>query len=188
MLEVNHKRAEKVIIAILVIGILAMFQPWFESLVSFFEPLAPEANLTRTYRREIAPIVLRYGFYATFLSTVAFIVLSHYSVEDLQRAFAEKGEPLTLLLIALPVIYGFSILINLAWAYPWAAVLGVFNFVFAIAVWNWKRWGLIGLGASALVELGLAVSDSASITLAGFTLLLALVLVALIWPKRARLA
>ena len=187
MLEVNYKRIEKVIIIIMVVGIIAMFQPWFESLLKLFEPLAPEADLARIYRREVAPVVLRYGFYAAFLGTVAFIVLSHYRPEDLPRAFAEKGKALTILLVALPVIYGFSVLFNLAWAYFGATALGVINFVCAIAVWGWKRWGLMGLGVSAVVGLGLALAGLASVSVSGFSFLLAIVLIILIWPKRALL-
>jgi hypothetical protein len=184
MLERNYKKLEKIIVLIMMLGIIAMFQPWFKNIVELFEPLAPEARLGRTFKNEIAPIILRYGFYATFLSTVAFIVISHHSVEDLQKAFREKGVPLTLLLIVLPVLYGFIVLAHLSQAHYYAALLGVINVVCAIAVWNWKRWGLIGLGLTALVELGLTFSGSASIPTAALILVAIIALVSLTWPRR----
>ncbi|MEM7031580.1 MAG: hypothetical protein AAF629_18615 [Chloroflexota bacterium] len=166
MSEQAYQRLEKIIVTIMLLGIVAMFQPWFRAIVELFEPLAPEARLGRTYREEFAPVVLRIGFWATFLGTVAFIVISHYSYEDLQNAALEKGVPLTSLLIMAPVLFGFIIIGHLAWAYYWAAIIGVFNIVFAIAIWNKKRWGLIGLGLTALIELGLAISGSASLPIA----------------------
>ena len=153
--------------------------------MELFDPLAPEARLGRTYRTEIAPIILRYGFFATFLSTIAFIVLSHYSVEDLQTAFEEKGKPLTFLLIMLPVFYGFVVLAHLATAQYYAVILAVIGFICAIAVWNWKRWGLIGLVLTSLIGLGLAFNDLASMPIAILTLLVVIVVVALIWPRRS---
>jgi hypothetical protein len=187
MLEVNYRRLEKTVVILIFVGILAMFQPWFSNLVELFEPLLPEARVGRTFHNEIAPIIFRYGFYATFLSTVAFIVISHYTPKDLRYAFQTKGVALTLLLIILPVFYGFMLLGNLAWAYYTAALLGVVNFVCAIATWNWKRWGPIGLTLSALAELGLALSGSASIPMAMAILIALVALIGLIWPKRAAL-
>lgn len=185
MSQTAYKRLETIIVTIMLLGIIAMFQPWFRNIVELFEPLAPEARLGRTFANDIAPVILRYGFNATFLSTVAFIVISHYSYEDLQKAVTEKGSLLTILLIFAPVIYGFITIGNLAWAYYWAAILGVVNVVCAIAVWNRKLWGLVGLGVTALIEIGLALSGSAWLPLGVFLLSLALVLFALAWPKRA---
>jgi hypothetical protein len=184
MLESNYKRIERIIVVIMILGIIAMFQPWFKNIVELFQPLVPDVRLGRTYTNEIAPIILRYGFYATFLSTVAFNVISHYSVEELQKAFKEKGRPLTFLLIALPVVYFFIILGHLAWAHYYAALLGVVNFVCAIAAWNWKRWGLIGLGLTALVELGLALSGSAAMITTVIILVAVIALGLLAWPRR----
>ena len=184
MSETNYKRLERVFVIVMLIGIIAMFQPWFKNIVEIFEPLAPEARLGRTFRNEIAPMIFRYGFYATFLGTIAFIVISHYSYEDLQKAFRSKGVPLTLLLIILPVVYGFTILAHLAWAQNSAAILGIINFVCAIAVWNWKRWGLIGLGLTALAELGLALSGSAALITTVLILFIIIALALLIWPRR----
>ncbi len=187
MLETNYKRLEKIVIFVMIVGIIAMFQPWFRSMVELFDPLTPDTNLGRNFRQEIAPIIFRYGFYATFLSTVAFIIISHYDADDLRQAFREKGVPLTILLIFLPVVYGFVVIGHLAWAEYDAALLGVINVTCAIATWNWKRWGPIGLGLTALVELGLAFSDLSSRPIAVTIFLAAIVLVALIWPKRAKL-
>ena len=186
MLELTYKRAEKIIVALMILGLVAMFQPWFENLVELFEPLAPDARLGRTYRREIAPVIFRYGFYATFLSTIAFTALGHYSVDDLRRAAKEKGLALTTLLMALPLIYGFSVILNLAWDRPLSAILQVINFICAIAVWNFRRWGLFGLGLVALAELGLFQSDSVSLNGVLVTWLWVIILLGLAWPKRSR--
>jgi hypothetical protein len=187
MLEVNYKRFEKTVIILIFVGILAMFQPWFKNLIELFDPLMPDVRVGRVYTNEIAPIIFRYGFYATFLSTIAFIVISHYTPKDLVYAFQTKGVLLTWLLIVLPVFYGFMLLGNLAWAYYTAAQLCVVNFVCAIAIWNWKRWGLIGLTISALAELGLAFSGSTSMPIAIAILIALVTLIGLIWPKRASL-
>ncbi|MEM7344143.1 MAG: hypothetical protein AAF485_07860 [Chloroflexota bacterium] len=184
MSEAAYKRLERIIVTIMLLGIVAMFQPWFRNIVELFEPLAPDARLGRTFKNEVAPIILRYGFYATFLSTVAFIVISHYSYEDLQKAVKEKGALLTVLLILLPVLYGFLTIGNLAWAFFTAALLGVFNVTFAIALWNKKLWGLIGLVITAVIELILALSGSASLPMGIALLVIAAILFALVWPKR----
>jgi hypothetical protein len=183
MLEINYRRLEKIVVILIFLGILAMFQPWFSSLVELFEPLAPEARLGRTFRNEIAPIIFRYGFYITFLSTVTFIVISHYTTQELRQAFREKGKALTILLILLPVLYGFILLGNLAWANYYATLLGIVNFVCAIAIWNWKRWGLIGLTLSSLAELGLALVGWASLPIAAVLLLTLILVIGLSWPK-----
>lgn len=183
MLEVTYKRLERFILLAILVGIVAMFQPWFTAIVELFEPLAPEARLGRTYTREIAPIIFRYGFYITFLSTIAFIVISHYSVEELETAVREKGALLTMLLIALPVIFGLSVLGELSRAHHTAALLHVANFIFAVAIWNGKRWGVIGLGLAALTGLGLGLTDGAILTLSIILVVLALLGVVLSWPK-----
>ena len=180
-----YKRLEKIIVALILLGIIAMFQPWFKSIVELFEPLAPEARLGRTYKNEVAPVILRYGFYATFLSTVAFIVISHYSYDDLRKAIKEKGLLLTILLVLAPVLYGFIVIANLAWAYYYAAIMGVFSVVFAIALWNKKMWGLIGLGLTALIELVLALTGLASIPTAILLVLIVVILFGLALPKKA---
>jgi|GEM_PF-2652025 len=181
----SYKRLEQIIVAIMLLGIVAMFQPWFRNIVELFAPLAPEARLGRTYTNEIAPIVLRIGFYAAFLGTVAFIVISHYSYKDLRKAVTQKGTLLTILLVLVPVLYGFLTIANLAWAYYLASFLGVFNVVFAIALWNKRFWGLVGLGLTAVIELALAFSGSASLPMAGLLLVIAGALFALSWSKRA---
>lgn len=54
-----------------------------------------------------------------------------------------------------------------------------------MAAWNWKRWGLIGLGLTTVVELGLAFSGAVMIPVAlAFVVVYGLV-VFLIWPRRA---
>ena len=38
------------------------------------------------------------------------------------------------------------------WVLPVLTVFGIANFVFALAVWNWKKWGMYGfVGSSAVV-------------------------------------
>ena len=181
----SYKRLEQIIVTIMLLGIIAMFQPWFKNIVELFEPLAPDARLGRTYKNEIAPMILLFGFWATFLGTVAFIVVSHYSHEDLRKATHQKGTLLTILLVIAPVMYGFIVIANLAWAYNWAAILGVFNVIFAIAFWNKKQWGPIGLGLTALIELGLALSGSAWIPIGLLLLLTVIILAGLAWPRRS---
>lgn len=187
MSEQAYKRLEHIIVTLMILGIVAILQPWFRNIVELFEPLAPDARLGRTYKNEIAPIVLRIGFYATFLSTVAFITISHHSYDDLRKAVTQKGAILTILLVLGPVLYGFIVIGNLAWAYYWGAILGVCNFVFVLAVWNKKLWGLIGLGLAALVELGLALSGLASLPIAVTVVVVAAVIFGLIWPNRTTL-
>lgn len=184
MLATYYKRIEKIILTLIFIGIVAMFQPWFTSIVELFEPLAPDARLGRTFTREVAPVIFRYGFYATFLGTVAFIVISHYSIEDLQRAFQEKGVALTWLLILMPVVYGFALLGELSRGHNYATLLDVVNVICAIAVWNWKRWGLVGLGVVAALDLWLASSGDAIMELAILRMVLAIAVIALFWPRR----
>jgi hypothetical protein len=35
------------------------------------------------------------------------------------------------------------------WMVPVLGILSLANFVFAIGIWNWKRWGMYGFAASA---------------------------------------
>ena len=181
------KRIEQVIVVIMLLGIILMFQPWFSSIVELFEPFFPDARLGRAYRNDIAPIIVRYGFNAAFYGTVAFIVISHYSHKDIQKAVREKGGLMTLLLIVAPVIYGFGVLIHMAGAYYWSAILAVFNVVFAIAVWNKKLWGIIGLTVSVLIGLALAFTENGSMPTAIVFVVVALIINALFWPKRPKI-
>lgn len=181
-----YKRLEQIFVAIMLVGIILMFQPWFNNIIELFEPFFPEARLGRIYRNDIAPVILRYGFHAAFYGTVAFIVLSHYSHTDIQKAVREKGGWLTFLLIVAPIIYGFGVLIHMSWAHAWSAILAVFNVVFAIAVWNKKLWGIIGLSISVLIGLVLAFADSGSMPTAIIFVVVALVINALFWPKRTQ--
>jgi hypothetical protein len=66
---------------------------------------------------------------------------------------------LILMLVANPLTAGYYVLAgetvrqslpNLpGWAIPVLAVAAVLNFVFAVGVWMWKRWGVYGLFVSA---------------------------------------
>jgi hypothetical protein len=38
-----------------------------------------------------------------------------------------------------------------AWAIPTLAILAIANFVFALAIWKWKKWGLYGFAATSLI-------------------------------------
>jgi hypothetical protein len=37
------------------------------------------------------------------------------------------------------------------WAVPALGVLALVNFVFALAIWNWKKWGVYGFAASSAI-------------------------------------
>ncbi len=187
MSEQSYKRTEKIIIILMLVGLAAMFQPWFRSVAAWFDIFAVDADFGRLYSREVAPMVFRYGFYILLLSTVAFTVLSHYSVEELNRALAEKGRLLTWLLIALPVIIGFTLLVNMANGFNLAAFWSVFAFVCAIAIWYWRRWGVVGYALISLGWMGMAVGGSAYFITAVFNLVLAIIIVALLWSRREKL-
>ena len=188
MLERNYKRLESIIVILMVVGIFAMFQPWFVNVVELFGPLVPDTDLGKLYKEDVAPAVLRYGFYTVFFSTIAIIVLNHYSVEELEKAIEEKGKALTFLLIAFPVISGLSVLVSLANSFGWSAIIWVLSFIFGIALWHWRRWGFIGLILVTIAQLVMVAAGLASLAVAliftgAFTLLLIL-----IWPKRALLS
>lgn len=187
MSEQTYKRTEKIIIILMIIGMIAMFQPWFRSVATMFDPFTAEGGLGRAYSREVAPSVFRYGFYILLLSTVAFIVLSHYSVEELERAVAEKGKVLTWLLVLLPVYVGFALLINLSVGFNLAALLGVLAFSFAIAIWHWRRWGVIGYVLVSLGWMVMAVMGTAEMITAVVNLILTIIIIALLWPRREKL-
>jgi hypothetical protein len=36
-----------------------------------------------------------------------------------------------------------------AWTIPMLGIIGIANFVFAIAIWKWKKWGMYGFATSA---------------------------------------
>ena len=187
MQEKTHQRIESIIVVLMIIGIIAMFQPWFVNIVELFEPFAPEADLGRLYKDDIAPSVLRYGFFVTMLSTIAFIVFSHYSLEELERAYDEKGKALTYLLIAMPVISGFSVLGTLSNSMGWSAIGYVFGFIFSIALWHWRRWGFIGLITVALIQLGLLAIGKSLIIVTVFFVAAVILTTILVWPRRSLL-
>ncbi len=187
MFEQRYKQVEKIIVILMLVGLLAMFQPWFQNAASLLEGLAAGSEWGRLYGREIAPTIFRYGFYTLLLSTVAFISISHYSVDDLQRAISEKGQALTWLLVALPITAGFAILVNLSIGAGFAAFVGVFAFIYAISTWNWRRRGVIGLAVVNLGLLVLGVMGRADLGTAVFNTLLTVVIIGLIWPRREKL-
>ena len=53
MSEVNYKKVEKLFVIIMLLGIVAMFQPWFKNIIELFEPLAPDAKLGRTVTTQV---------------------------------------------------------------------------------------------------------------------------------------
>ncbi len=186
MFEQRYKQVEKTIVILMLVGLLAMFQPWFQNAASLLERFAAGSEWGRQYGREIAPTIFRYGFYTLLFSTVAFISISHYSVDDLQRAISEKGHALTWLLVAIPVIVGFTILVNLSIGAGFAAFVGVFAFIFAISTWNWRRRGVIGLAVVNLGLLALGVMGRGDWGTAVFNTILTIAIIGLIWPRREK--
>lgn len=187
MFEQRYKQVEKTIVILMLVGILAMFQPWFQNAASLLEGLSAESEWGRLYSREIAPTIFRYGFYTLLLSTVAFISISHYSADDLQRAISEKGHALTWLLVAMPIIVGFTILVNLSIGAGFAAFVGIFAFLYAISTWNWRRRGVIGLAFVNLGLLVLGMMGRGDLATAVFNTILTVVIIGLIWPRREKL-
>jgi hypothetical protein len=188
MLEKNYKRLESIIVILMVVGIFAMFQPWFVNVVELFSPLAPDTNLGKLYKDDIAPAVLRSGFYIVFLSTIAITILNHYSLEEVERAIEEKGKALTFLLIAFPVISGLSVLVSLANSFGWSAIIWVLSFIFGVALWHWRRWGFVGLILVTIAQLVMVAAGLASLGVALFFTVALIFLLILIWPKRALLS
>lgn len=187
MFEQRYKQVEKTIVILMLVGLLAMFQPWFQNVATLLEGLSAESDWGQLYGREIAPTIFRYGFYTLVLSTVAFISISHYSVDDLQRAISEKGHTLTWLLVAMPILVGFTILINLSIGAGVAAFVGIFAFIFVISTWNWRRRGVIGLAVVHLGLLVLGVMGRGELVTAVFNTLLTIIIIGLIWPRRVKL-
>ena len=187
MFEQQYKRVEKMIVIFMVVGIFALFQPWFQSVVSLFDGLSPETDLVRLYSREVAPTIFRYGFYLLLLSTVAFTVISHYTPADLLQAMAEKGTILTWVLVVLPAIIGFTILGNLSVGAGTAATIGILAFICGVAIWNWKRWGVIGYVLTSFITVILAAMSRAQMGTAVLNLALAFTILALLWPQREKL-
>ncbi len=180
MLELYYKRAEQIIIIVMIIGIIAVFRPWFSDLVGLFEGFAPDINLERTFQRETSVIIFRMGVYATLLGLIAFIFISHHTPTDFRDAFSEKGPYLASLLLALPLIYGIFVIENFAIWSGMGIILNVFNFICAIAVWNRKTWGVIGLGLSTLYGFILGFGEAAPF-MPNFTFLLTIALGILLW-------
>ncbi|MBK8902487.1 MAG: hypothetical protein IPM53_14970 [Anaerolineaceae bacterium] len=187
MFEQRYKQVEKTIVILMLVGILAMFQPWFQNAASWLEGLSAGSEWGQLYGREIAPTIFRYGFYTVLLSTVAFISISHYSVDDLQRAINEKGQLLTWLLVAMPIIVGFTILVNLSIGAGLAAFVGVFAFIYAISTWNWRRRGVIGLAVVNLGLLVLGITGRGDLGTAVLNTILTIAIIGLIWPRREKL-
>ena len=166
--EIAYKRLEQILIFFIIIGIVAMFQPWFRDFFEWLQPFvtsSEEANFGRSYRDEWAPIILRYGFFSTFLATVAYTSLTHYTIEDLEQAFAEKGTSLAFSLILLPILAGFSLLYALALGSYWTTILSVLTFIGATAMWNWKRQGVIMLSVSTLLIFIQAMTGTAHLVM-----------------------
>ena len=184
MSEQTYKRTEKIIIILMLVGMVAMFQPWFRSVAAWVDLISAEAEFGKMFGRDIAPVIFRYGFYILLLSTVAFTVLSHYNAEELQRAEAEKGKALTWLLICLPVVIGFTLVINMSGGFNVAAFIGVLAFACAIAIWHWRRWGVVGYTLASMIWVGMALTGSADMITAVLNLILAIITIALLWSRR----
>jgi hypothetical protein len=166
--QTAYKRTEQILIILMLLGIAFMFQPWFRSLAEWIQPFvttSEEANFGRSYKDDWAPVILRIGFLSTFLATALYTALTHYTVEDLEEAFDEKGVVLTYALISLPVLAGFSVLMCLAYGLYWTAVINVFLFTQAISAWGWKRRGVVLLAILATVVLIQAILGSAPLFL-----------------------
>jgi hypothetical protein len=85
------------------------------------------------------------------------------STESIQTVQPKRGGCLTAFLILmfitnpLVAIYYFvtgssvrQALPNMpAWIIPALGIIGIANFIFAIAVWKWKKWGMYGLATTA---------------------------------------
>ena len=69
------------------------------------------------------------------------------------------------------------------WAIPVLAVFGLINVGFAIAVWNWKKIGIYGFWASAIVILGINLSIGISPVQSLIGLLGPIIITLLVRPK-----
>ena len=132
---------------LMVVGLLALFQPWFRNIAGWFDGLADSGDASLVYREDIAPVVFRYGFFLLLASTLGFIIVGHYTPLMLRRALVAKGTGLTYWLIFLPLAYGVMVITSLAYGYGGGSVLGIIGAVAAIAAWNWRTWGVVGLMA-----------------------------------------
>lgn len=65
---------------------------------------------------------------------------------------------------------------------------GLLNIVFAILVWQWRRAGVYGLAAIAVLVFPLNLHIGIPVLPAAFGLLGPLILVVLVWPKWTRFA
>lgn len=185
-IAVAHQRIEKWMMAFMVIGLFAMFQPWFRSIASWFNGLTDSGDASEVYRVDIAPVVFRYGFFLLLASTLGFIIVGHYTPLMLQKAFNTKGRPLTFWLIFLPLGYGLMVIGNLAYGYALGSLLGVMGAVASIAVWNWRAWGLVLVGAIGVLAIGAFVAGSMTWLGAVVAVLFAAVTVVGVAPRRAQ--
>lgn len=71
------------------------------------------------------------------------------------------------------------------WAIPVLTVFGLINLGLAIAIWNWKRIGIYGLWASAIIVLGINLAIEISPIQSFLGLLGPLIITLLVRPKWA---
>jgi len=65
------------------------------------------------------------------------------------------------------------------WAIPTLGLFAFANFVFALAIWKWKKWGVYGFGISSIVIFAINLSIGIPVIqalfgLAGFVILIIL--------------
>ena len=145
-ISIAHQRIERWMMRFMAIGLLAMFQPWFRSIASWFNGLTDSGDASTIYREDIAPFVFRYGFFVLLASTLGFIIVGHFTPLMMQESFVTKGKALTYWLIFLPLGYGLMLIGSLAYGYGGGALMGLIGAVAAIAAWNWKPWGVVAIG------------------------------------------
>lgn len=68
------------------------------------------------------------------------------------------------------------------WAIPLLALFGLFNAACAVAIWRWKRWGVYGFVASAVVALTVNLASGIPPTGAMSGLVGVIILIALVRP------
>lgn len=75
-----------------------------------------------------------------------------------------------------------SLKIQQEWIIPVLGFLSLVNIVFAIGIWNWKKWGIYGVYIVALIAFVINISLGVSVVRSLFGLALPVVLFFLIRP------
>ena len=74
------------------------------------------------------------------------------------------------------------------WALPVLIGLGLANFIFAVAVWKWKKWGVYGFAAVSLVALAINLNLHVAGVFKYLGLLGPVVLIILVRPQWKRMS